>query len=51
MNLELTLFAEKQFDIKENRIKLVMEKIFHEIIDGNLTNKNLFNFYRRKEKC
>jgi hypothetical protein len=49
MNLEITLFAESQFDIKTKEIKNVIKKIISSIIDDSLTNKNLYNFHKTKK--
>ena len=47
MSLELTLFVKSQFDVKEIK-NLVKETSVH-IVDNNLTDKNLFNFYKNKK--
>lgn len=46
MNLEITLFVSKTFDIKE--IKPTIKGLSESIIDDVLTDKNLFNFYKNK---
>jgi hypothetical protein len=48
MNLEVTLFVNQQFDVKDKEIKEQIQKIIINIIDESLTNKNLFNFYINK---
>lgn len=47
MNLEITLFVEKQFDVKsvKNEIRIIIENI----INDCLNNKNLFNFHKTKK--
>lgn len=49
MNLEVTLFVEKQFDIKTKEVKNNIKKITETIIDGGLSNKNLYNFHKSKK--
>ena len=49
MNLEITLFVNEQFDIKENSVKNSIKSLAEDIINDNLTNKSLFNFYRNKK--
>lgn len=49
MNLEITLFVEKQFDIKTKEIKTQIKRVIENIIDGGLANKNLYNFHKSKK--
>ena len=49
MNLEITLYVEKQFDVKSKPIKLIIKGLIQDVIDKSLTNKNLFNFYTNKK--
>jgi hypothetical protein len=49
MNLEITLFVKNQFDIKQKDVKNHIKNISENIIDGNLTDKILFNFYKNKK--
>lgn len=49
MNLEITLFVENYFDIKNKNVKDYIKKLSMEIIDSGLDNKNLFNFYKTKK--
>lgn len=49
MNLEITLYVEKSFDIKSKHIKLSVKDLIKDVIDGSLSNKNLFNFYKNKK--
>lgn len=49
MNLEITLFVNDFFDVKTKETKEMVKKIITDIIDNNLTNKNLYNFYKTKE--
>jgi hypothetical protein len=48
MNLEITLFVNKQFDVKHKEVKEHIQKIITDIINDSLTNRNLFNFYKNK---
>jgi len=49
MNLEVTLFVERQFDVKNKEIKKSIGDIIENIIDNGLTNKKLFNFHKSKK--
>jgi len=49
MNLEITLFVLKQFDIKEKHIKSFIKTLSENIIDNHLADKNLFNFHKNKK--
>lgn len=49
MNLEVTLYVDKQFDVKSKAIKIVVKNLIEDIINKSLTNKNLFNFYTNKK--
>ena len=49
MNLEITLYVEKPFDVKSKPIKLIIKGLIQDVIDKSLTNKNLFNFYTNKK--
>lgn len=48
MCLEVTLFVDKQFDVKSKDIKKDIDELIKYIIDESLTDKNLFNFYKTK---
>jgi len=48
MNLEVTLFVDKFFDVKASFIKNLMKKFVHESIDTCLADKTLFNFNKTK---
>lgn len=48
MNLEVTLYVEKKFDVKSKEIKSTIKYITETIIDNGLSDKNLFNFYKSK---
>ncbi len=49
MNLEVTLYVEKQFDVKSKEIKNSIKDIIIGVIDNGLDNKKLFNFYKSKK--
>jgi hypothetical protein len=49
MNLEITLFVQRQFDIKEKEVKGYIKNLSESIIDNHLTDKNLFNFHKNKK--
>lgn len=48
MNLEITLFVKHQFDIRDSDVKKTIKLISENIINSNLKDKNLFNFYKNK---
>lgn len=48
MNLEITLFVNQSFDIKDNDYKFLIKDIIKHIIDNCLDNKILFNFNSSK---
>jgi hypothetical protein len=48
MNLEVTLYVEKTFDIKSKDIKEFIKKTSYSIINDCLTDKKLFNFNKTK---
>lgn len=49
MNLEITLYVENQFDVKNKEVKASLNKILCHVVDGGLINKTLFNFYKTKK--
>ena len=49
MNLEITLYVDKQFDVKSKDIKNNVKDILSMIIEDGLSDKNLFNFYKSKK--
>jgi hypothetical protein len=49
MNLEVTLFVEKQFDVKNKEIRKMVGEIIENVIDNGLTDKKLFNFHKSKK--
>lgn len=48
MNLEITLYVEKLFDVKSKSTRVIMKNIVESIIEDGLTDKNLFNFSKNK---
>ena len=49
MNLEITLYVEKQFDIRSKEIKTFITDLTESIIEDGLIDKKLFNFYKSKK--
>ncbi len=49
MNLEVTLYVEKQFDVKSKEMKINIKNILELIIEKGLSDKNLFNFHKSKK--
>ena len=49
MNLEITLYVEKQFDVKSKEIKNTIKNLFEDVIDASLIDKKLFNFHKSKK--
>lgn len=49
MNLEVTLYVERQFDVKSKDIKNSVKYVLEQIIDYGLENKELFNFFKTKK--
>ena len=49
MNLEVTLYVNKQFDVKSKEIKTLVKDIVEQTIDEGLSDKKLFNFYKSKK--
>ena len=49
MNLEVTLYVDKSFDVKSKSTKTMVKDIIENVIDNGLTDKNLFNFNKNKK--
>jgi hypothetical protein len=49
MNLEITLYVEKQFDIRSKEIKIFITDLTESIVEDGLIDKKLFNFYKSKK--
>jgi hypothetical protein len=48
MDLEITLFVEKPFDVRSTEIKTIINNLSTNIIDNVLTDQTLFNFHEKK---
>jgi hypothetical protein len=49
MNLEITFYVQKSFDIKSKDIKNLMKEISDTIINNDLNDRNIFNFFKNKD--
>jgi len=49
MNLEITLFVNKPFDVKSKQIKNNIKILIENIINNCLSDKNLYNFHKTKK--
>jgi hypothetical protein len=49
MNLEVTLYVEKQFDVKSKDIKILIKEILENVVENGLSDKKLFNFNKSKK--
>jgi hypothetical protein len=49
MNLEVTLYVDKQFDVKSKEVKTIVKDILETTIDEGLGDKKLFNFHKSKK--
>jgi hypothetical protein len=49
MNLEITLYVNKHFDVKSKEIKNTIKNIMENTIEKGLEDKKLFNFYKTKK--
>lgn len=49
MNLEITLFVDKQFDVKTKSVRNDVKILIEDIINNCLKDKNLFNFHKTKK--
>lgn len=49
MNLEVTLYVDKFFDVRHDYSKNMVNDIIKLIIEDGLSNKNLFNFNKNKK--
>jgi hypothetical protein len=48
MDLEITLYVSKQFDIRSNEVKDTIFNLSKNVIDTILIEKTLFNFFEKK---
>jgi hypothetical protein len=49
MNLEVTLYVEKQFDVKSKDVKNLIKEILENVVENGLSDKKLFNFNKSKK--
>jgi hypothetical protein len=49
MNLEITLYVEKQFDVKSKDVKILIKEILENVVENGLSDKKLFNFNKSKK--
>lgn len=49
MNLEVTLYVEKQFDVRSKEIKNIVSELTERVINECLSDKKLFNFNKSKK--
>jgi hypothetical protein len=49
MNLEITLYVEKQFDVKSKEIKNTIKNLLMDVVNDGLIDKKLFNFHKSKK--
>ena len=49
MNLEVTLYVEKQFDVKSKDVKILIKDILENVVESGLSDKKLFNFNKSKK--
>jgi len=48
MDLEVTLYVNKPFDVRSKEIKDIVNNLSKNIIDTTLTDETLFNFFEKK---
>jgi len=48
MDLEITLYVEKYFDVRSKEIKQIVTDLSERLIDNVLTDETLFNFSETK---
>jgi hypothetical protein len=49
LNLEITLFTQKPFDIRSKEIRFLITELIKDIVDYDLEDKILFNFHKNKK--
>lgn len=49
INMEITLFTQKHFDIRTKELKNIIKTLIEDVINSDLDNKNLFNFSKNKK--
>jgi hypothetical protein len=48
MDLEITLYVEKHFDVRSKDIKSIISNLSENIVDTTLVDETLFNFFEKK---
>jgi hypothetical protein len=48
MDLEITLYVEKFFDVRSKEVKNIISNLSESIVDTVLTDETLFNFFEKK---
>ena len=48
MDLEITLYVEKHFDVRSKEFKNIISNLSESVIDTILTDETLFNFFEKK---
>ena len=49
MNLEVTLYVDRQFDVKSKEVRYMVKNLMENLIGDGLNDKKLFNFYKTKK--
>jgi hypothetical protein len=49
MNLEITLYVDKQFDVKSKDVRNNVKDILYSVVGEGLSDKKLFNFHKSKK--
>ena len=49
LNLEITLFVQEHFDIRSKELRHLVKNLTKDIIDHDMSNKILFNFFKNKK--
>ena len=48
MDLEITLYVDKFFDVRSKEVKSIITNLSESIVDTVLTDETLFNFFEKK---
>jgi hypothetical protein len=49
MNLDETLYIDRQFDVKSKEVKHMVKNLMENLVEDGLNDKKLFNFYKTKK--
>ena len=49
LNLEITLFTQKYFDVRSEELRDLIKNLIKNIVDSDLDNEILFNFHKNKK--